>query len=104
MLKSEEELRSQMKITKQLQNEIFTLKNNRSENRTAISFAKLESDKLAKQKHQMFEKVKNIDHSKPILNNVSRQTSPIKPIIRESEHGSVFKRNKSKKQRWGVMQ
>jgi len=51
MLKSEEELRSQMKITKQLQNEIFTLKNNRSENRTAISFAKLESDKLAKQKH-----------------------------------------------------
>lgn len=65
MTKSEEKLRSQLQIVKQLENEIFGLRNSRSEtSRTGISFAKLEVDKLVKQNNELIEKIRLLEKEK----------------------------------------
>lgn len=66
IMKSEGKLRQQMEISRQLQMELYNIRNNRSEMKTKISFANLESEKMAKMSFVASKQKKEVSKQKTI--------------------------------------
>lgn len=91
-----------MEITKQLQNQICSMKSSPTENRCTISFAQLEQDRINKMKQAVTDKSKGASKDRSTTFQSLIPMSPIRK--RKNESKSVLKSGKNKGEKLGLME